>query len=257
MTDNCTFTPVSADTLQAVSGIRAAVYDSITSTNSALVASIRAGDASPRIFAAQRQTGGRGRLGRSFSSQYGGVYFSFNLTLPVTEAYKTVLITPLSGVAAATAIFELYGADVRLKWVNDLIIGDKKLGGILSESLIIGDDIHIVVGIGINVTNDDFPDVATSLCRHTSASFDANEIIARIVGEFHKRLPRIDIIADEYRALLCHLGMPVTVHTFDGSDDYAAVAVDVTDDCRLIISVGGELRHLSSGEVSVRFQKEK
>ncbi len=257
MTDNFTFFPVSSDALYAASGLPATVYDSIASTNSALLASIREGNVSPRIFAAQRQSGGRGRLGRSFSSQYGGVYFSFNLTLSVTEAYKTALVTPLAGVAAATALHTLYGIDVRLKWVNDLIVGTKKLGGILSESLVIGDSIHIVVGIGINVTNGDLPDVATSLCDHVSTSFDANGIIARTVGEFHKRLPKIDSIADEYRALLCHLGMPVTVHTFDGSDDYAAVTVDVTDDCRLIVSVGGELCHLSSGEVSVRFQRKK
>lgn len=254
MTTDTVFIPADKSKLSSLSGIDTVVYDTAGSTNSELLSTIRSGDASPRIYVAKKQTSGRGRLGRSFASDSGGVYFSFNLSLPTSEAYKTGLITPLAGVAAATALSGLYGIDVKLKWVNDLLFHNKKLGGILSESVIIGDKLHVVVGIGINVANGELPDVATSLSEHTSIICDANELIAQITHEFFSRLPDIDNIANEYRTMLCHLGMRVRVHTFDGSADYVVLATDVTDDCRLTVKTdSGEERILSSGEVSVRF----
>lgn len=235
-------------------GIDAAVADVTDSTNTDLLSLIRSGDVRRRILVARSQTGGKGRLGRSFSSEEGGIYFSFNFSIPVKDAHLTSYVTPAAGVSAATALRRLYGADVKLKWVNDLILCEKKLGGILSESLIVKDTIHVVVGIGINVTNRSLPPVATSLAEHLSGRYSADDVIAETVNGFFEKLPHIEAVASEYRGLLCHLNKTVTVHTFDGEADYTATALDVTPDCKLTVRRENfETVDLSSGEVSIRF----
>ncbi len=248
------FIPSDGILTEEKTGIRTVVTPVTGSTNKDLLSRIRGGDTSAVIITAHRQTGGRGRLGRSFSSEEGGIYFSFNFPIPVKDAHLISCVTPAAGVAAAAALRSLYGADVRLKWVNDLILGGKKLGGILSESLTVKDTVHVVVGIGINVSNTDLPPVATSLSEHICGRFSADDVIAETVNGFFERLPAIGSIADEYRDLICHLGCSVTVHTFDGAEDYHARALDVTSDCRLkVLPEDGRVRYLSSGEVSIRF----
>lgn len=229
------------------------VFDTIPSTNTELMGLLRSGDTAPRILAAKKQSAGRGRRGRSFLSDEGGVYFSFNTSVPSYDAEFIGCVTPLAGVAAVSAIEKLYGIKPSLKWVNDLIYNGKKLGGILSESVVIGDSIHVVVGIGINILSSPLPDIATCLFESESDICDANELIASIVSEFGARMPTLSLIADEYRASLCHLGKKVRVHTFDGADDHDAVSLDVNEKCELIVlSPNGQKTALSSGEVSIK-----
>lgn len=249
-----TLKPSDGALLKEKTGIYTAVTEVTDSTNTDLLSLIRDKDTRRRILIARRQTGGRGRLGRSFFSEDGGIYFSFNFSLPVKDAHLTSYVTPAAGVCAAQALRKLYGIDVKLKWVNDLILGEKKLGGILSESLIVKDTIHIVVGIGINVVNRELPPVATSLSEHLPGCYSADDIIAETVTGFFGKLPMIENIADEYRQLICHLNKTVTVHTFDGAEDYTARVLDVTDDCSLtVLRENGKTVNLSSGEVSIRF----
>ncbi len=235
----------------------AAVFDEIASTNTALIGAIKSGDFSPVIYTALSQSSGRGRLGRSFSSETGGIYFSFNLTLPISEApMKAHLITPLAGVAVTDALNGLYGIGAELKWVNDITVGGKKLGGILSEAVTVGDKTHIIVGIGINAVNTDFPDTATSLSLIKDGSYDANEIISHTVNAFFTRYPNISAISSVYRTRLCHLGRKVTLHRFDGTPDECVTAVDVNEDCELTVRDGdGHEYSVSSGELSIIIEK--
>lgn len=116
------------------------------------------------VVHSSRQTAGRGRLGRSFCSQEGGLYLS--LYLKRTEPMDRLLhLTPMVAVAVRRAISEACGVDVGIKWINDLVKNGKKLCGILVE---IAPQGGVIVGIGINCNTKSFPpelaDIACSLC---------------------------------------------------------------------------------------------
>ena len=135
------------------------------STNNDLKNIIKQSDAP--VFSAvtaERQLSGRGRLGRSFLSPSGGLYFS--LAYPLTGDEKNIpFLTLLAGLAVSDAINELTGAATLIKWPNDIYLGGRKLGGILTE-LISCRGLTAVVGIGINLSEKNFPgelqDIATS-----------------------------------------------------------------------------------------------
>lgn len=124
------------------------------STNNALKEIIKGAD-KPQftVFCAREQTNGKGRLGRSFYSPDGGLYFSVCFPLAGKEKNITFL-TLLAGLCTAQAIDAACGTDISLKWPNDLILNGRKLGGILTE-LVIADKMSAVVGIGINLTISD------------------------------------------------------------------------------------------------------
>lgn len=257
--ERSSFIPADADAIASATALPVTVFESIPSTNTALTELIKNGQTHRQILVARSQTSGKGRLGRSFSSEHGGIYFSFNFTIPAHRApYEARLVTPLAGVAVTSALTELYGIGVGLKWVNDVIAYGKKLGGILTEAVTVGSETHVTVGIGINAVNSDFPDTATSLSRVTDGTFDASAVISRTVVGFFSRLPGIADVHREYRSRLVHLGAPVTVHRFDGTPDVPAVAVDVNEACELIVRTpDGTHTALSSGEVSVIIEKTK
>ena len=280
MHNNIVFTAVSKPRLGSCLAAAGAPHTGIIikectgSTNTDLINEIRAG--SPvRLIAARMQDNGRGRLGRSFDSVPGGIYFSFAVPMPDGDIPRG-LMTPAAGIACAVTLRSAYNIDVRLKWVNDLIYEKKKLGGILCEVAEHGGKVYCVVGIGINAINERFPDTATSLAdiiatmsappsdtsKHT---IDANEIIAETVSAFFRLLPcltgecegGVNRIKSEYESLLCMLNVPLRVHTFGrGDGDYNAVATGITPDGALIITRyenGGNITEtITSGEVSVR-----
>ncbi|MBR3595510.1 MAG: biotin--[Clostridia bacterium] len=125
--------------------------ESTVSTNNELKRMIRNSD-SPvfAVVSAENQTGGRGRLGRSFFSPSGGLYFSVSLPLRGDEN-NIPFLTLLAGLAVSKAVQELTGAEIEIKWPNDIYLGGKKLGGILCE-LVNGKTLAAVVGIGINLS---------------------------------------------------------------------------------------------------------
>lgn len=109
------------------------------------------------VLSADVQTEGRGRLGRSFFSPDGGLYFSF--TLPLSGKEENIpFITLLAGLATSEAIEKLTGVKTEIKWPNDIYINGKKLGGILCE-LVSGKSLTAVVGVGINlnITENEIP----------------------------------------------------------------------------------------------------
>ncbi len=249
------FVPADEDALSGrVRGFDVSVVDETASTNSDLMRFIKDGSVGEQLLVSHVQTGGKGRLGRSFVSDYGGIYFSFTATAPREFANR---LTPLAGVAAAQALRTLFGLDVMLKWVNDVWLGGKKLGGILAETVTDNagtDTVRAVVGIGINGNNAGFPDTATSLEAAGVSVIDANDIIAHTLDGFTSRICRIGSVSvmDEYRALSAVVGHHVRVHTFDISADYDALAVGITDDGGLEVKTEQGQKVLSSGEVSVR-----
>lgn len=158
-------------------------YDSLGSTNTEAAHQARQGAAEGLCVIAGRQTAGRGRLGREWISNEGaGLYFSIVLR-PQIEMRFLPLITLMTGVAVHDTLRE-FGLKPDIKWVNDILIGDEKISGILAETVETPTGIAVIVGIGINLTSSSFPDeiveTATSIEMETGNSVTANELAERL-----------------------------------------------------------------------------
>jgi BirA family biotin operon repressor/biotin-[acetyl-CoA-carboxylase] ligase len=131
-------------------------FDTIESTNSAALEEARRGADEGFCVVARQQTAGRGRLGRVWASPAdAGLYFSIVLR-PAIEMQYLPLITLMSGVAVYDTIAE-FGLKPDIKWVNDVLVGDKKICGILAETTDTDRGLAVIVGIGINLTSANFP----------------------------------------------------------------------------------------------------
>jgi len=139
-------------------GIKLVTYMSVASTNAEAKAyAADTADREPVLFLAREQSAGRGRLGRSFHSRRdGGIYMTL-LYFTREALCSAVTVTTAAAVAAATSIEEIAGLHVGIKWVNDIYNERGKVAGILVETVPVSDGYAIVVGIGINVGDDDFP----------------------------------------------------------------------------------------------------
>ena len=119
----------------------------IDSTNRALLADTGAGERS--VLIAGEQTAGRGRMSRSFASPEGGLYMSVLLRPASAEA--ALELTPRAAVAVCRAIESCFGRSTEIKWVNDVLIGGRKVCGILAEARA-SDGLTVVLGIGVNIS---------------------------------------------------------------------------------------------------------
>ncbi len=230
-------------------------YESTSSTN-ALAKDAARRDAGTALFVADSQSEGRGRLGRSFVSTPGvGIYMSLLLKL---SGIDTAALTAYAAVKLALVIERLSGTDVDIKWVNDIYKNGKKLAGILCESVIspdTGRPEYVIIGIGINVLSQVFPPEIRSIAG--SIEDECGEALdrAHLTAELLRALLELEALGtpellSEYKARSFLLGKNITVHSPEG--DYEAIAVDIDRDFALIVSQGGELRRVFSGDVSVR-----
>lgn len=211
------------------------------------------------VLIAEQQTAGRGRMTRSFfSPPHCGLYMSM-LLRPELSAADGLLFTPAAAVAAAEAIEEVCGISVGIKWVNDLLLSGRKVGGILTESTLTGEGklASVIVGIGINVYAPDegYPEELKSVAAPLFAARDGEDIRPRLCAtllsrceETFSRLPGNDFLA-EYRRRSLVLGREVTLFPVE-----ERVFVEGIDDrCRLIVrDADGICRTVSTGECSVR-----
>ncbi len=231
------------------------VYEQICSTNDAAKAHALAGGGSA-VFIAERQTAGRGRRGRSFSSPAGGGIYMSLLVYPSHGARDGVLLTTGAAVAMCRAVRDASGILPEIKWVNDLKLGGKKLCGILTEGEIdpeSGCFRYAVIGVGINVRSvpPEVADIATALDAHAAQPVDRNFLAARMIARILESLTE-DAAAqiETYRALCPIVGREVTV--MRGEERFAATVKRIEDDGALRLVRDGEELRLSSGEISIR-----
>jgi BirA family biotin operon repressor/biotin-[acetyl-CoA-carboxylase] ligase len=170
-------------------------------------------------------------------------------------------LVPLwAGLAALGAIRECAGYEASLKWPNDIMAGERKLGGILLEARTRGRSMdHAVLGIGINVNSreNDFPsdlrDTATSLMMEAGRPQETEELIKSLTLLLAGGLARMgetggpEAMLREYRASCSTLGRKVSA-SFEGGE-VSGVAADIDETGRLLIRVDGELRPISSADV--------
>ena len=239
------------------------VCDTVDSTND-LAKALASKKSDESVIIALHQTAGRGRRGRTFYSPDGcGIYMSMLLHTRENAA-DTALITSAAAVAVADAIEKVCGTDTGIKWVNDIYIDGKKACGILCESVFengASTPEYTVVGIGINlIAPDGFPDeikdIATSIYGKREPREDTPSLLcAAIINGMmsYKSELKNRTFLDKYKEKMVMLGKEITVHS--ASENYIATALDIDNDCHLIVKLeDGTKRTLSSGEISTKIK---
>lgn len=228
------------------------------STNSDLIRLAAEGAPEGLVLAAQAQTGGRGRQGRSWQNAPGAALTFSVLLRPRAVPRSTWTWLPLlAGVATAAAVRSVTGVDARLKWPNDILIGEGKLTGILAEQA--ADD-AIVVGIGLNVRGGvgELPvPTATSLELHGAGQTDRNELLAEILrrlelwyGRWTGSLGDAEScgLRGQYVRQCATIGRDVRIE-LPGGRRLAGTAVDIDSTGRLIVRTAEKPVAVSAGDV--------
>lgn len=230
------------------------MYDEVDSTNRVAADAARAGRAGGLVVVADSQTGGRGRLGRTWRSPpRAGLTLSM-LLRPAPPAASWPCLISLVAVAAATAITERTEIDVRLKWPNDLLVGGRKLGGLLAEVV----DGAVVIGIGVNVTTRRAelprPD-ATSLQLEGAEATDRLPLLLALLRQvggdylaWSEAGGASGSMLATYRSLCTTLGQQVRAELPDGSV-VEGQAVDIDEAGHLVIDAAGVRRVVAAGDV--------
>lgn len=237
------------------------VKNTVTSTNAVLKEFAAKGAREGTVLAASEQTAGRGRFARSFfSPSDSGVYMSI-LLRPSLSCEKAVHITTAAAVAVAEAAEELTGRKTGIKWVNDVLIENRKISGILTEAAInieSGTLDYAILGIGLNayVPDGGFPDEISGIA---GAIFDERKsgqrarLAARVLEKFfgfYESIGSPDCL-EAYRKRCVVPGRKITVIAADGSKPATAVGID--DNYRLhVIYPDQSQEFLSSGEISIK-----
>jgi len=229
-------------------GFTVEILPEVDSSNSELMRRARAGRREPVLLVAQRQTAGRGRLGRSWHSDVGDS-LTFSLGLDLAPADWAGL-----SLAVGVSLAESLHPEVRLKWPNDLWLQDRKLAGILIETASFADGRHAVIGVGINLAPRPAEGLSTApaALRELLPGIEAPEVLQRVFvplvrdvlgfaqlgfAPFRARFDALDALRDR----------PVRL-----SDGTEGTAHGVTEDGSLLVHTAAGLHAVASSEVSVR-----
>lgn len=226
-------------------------FDEIDSTNLEAKRMVNTVGDKAVLLLAESQTAGKGRMGRSFySPKATGLYMSYMYT-PEADFSDSVTVTAASSVAVTRAIEALTDLKPRIKWVNDIYIQGKKVCGILTEA-VTGQRVKIIVGIGVNITTEDFPDGVAEVATALKAPIDRNNLAVGIITELTKliaELPQRTFIED-YREKSCVLGRKVTF--FKNGIEANGKAVDIDCNGGLIVETQNGNVTLNTGEITLR-----
>ncbi|MBI3696216.1 MAG: biotin--[acetyl-CoA-carboxylase] ligase [Acidobacteria bacterium] len=191
-------------------------YASIDTTMRRAAELAEAGEPGGAVVLAEEQTAGRGRLGRSWHSEpEAGLYFSLILRPPL-EAAQVSVVTLALGLAAGRAIHRVTSRPCDLRWPNDVLLGERKCCGILTELAAEGERVrYILAGIGVNVNHAAFPAqlaaTATSLRLETGCEYSREALLIEILKE-----------TDRYLQILVERDAPAIVELFTRASSYAA-----------------------------------
>lgn len=216
-------------------------FDSLDSTNRYLLDEARRGAPEGLVAVADFQTAGRGRRGREWKAPPGASLLVSVLLRPALTPEQTPLVTMACGVAMADAVARVAGFAPGLKWPNDLVVGDRKLVGILAER----DGDAVVVGAGVNVEWQAFPaglaETATACNLEAGHSVDRRELLDAFLAELDRRYADLDAVVAEYRARLATLGRRVRVEGPDSDLVGRAVGIGAAGQLQVEVDGGGVL----------------
>ena len=256
---------LSAKTIQALQSTLARVVDvheAVGSTQTRARELARAGTPHGTLVVAEVQTGGRGRLGRSWGSPQGGLWMSLVLR-PRFDASLASRITQTAAVGVAKALWEI-GVGARIKWPNDLLVSGKKICGILAESSATGPANqrrldYVILGVGMNANLDPaelgVPDRDVTTIR-AELAHDVNllDLLRALLSNLEAELGRIEdfgSILEDWRKLNCTLGEKVRIRRF--GETLEGRAVDLSQEGALLLATSrgtvevfeGEIEHLT------------
>ena len=226
--------------------------DVVVSTNTLLKELAKNGADHGTVLIADSQTGGKGRLGRSFySPEKTGIYMSVLLRRDFGN--NPTLVTTLASVCVMKAIEKLTGKKTQVKWVNDVLLDGKKVCGILTEGSFCGKELeYMIVGIGVNVNTCNFPDDIKDIAGSVGAEKDrlVDEILYAFGEEFEK-FHTLEYL-DFYRNRCVSVGKNIKIISPE-KEPVAAFSQGIDDNAGLIVKYpDGTIDVITSGEVSIR-----
>jgi BirA family biotin operon repressor/biotin-[acetyl-CoA-carboxylase] ligase len=232
-------------------------FASIDSTNTALLAAARDGAAEGLVYVADHQTAGRGRLDRRWEAPPGSSLLLSVLLRPSIVPSQAHWVTAAVGLAASDACATVAGVGALLKWPNDLVVDDRKLGGILAEAVVEGGSVRaVVVGMGLNVNwPTPLPDelAATAIACNIVVGHDVDrdallDVFLECLAARYAALDWPSALAD-VRARSATLGRQVRVE-LPGDRVLVGRAADVAEDGALLVETRpGEVIRVSVGDV--------
>ncbi|WP_125710785.1 biotin--[acetyl-CoA-carboxylase] ligase [Lacticaseibacillus porcinae] len=206
----------------------------------------------PQLLVAGEQTQGVGRRGKAFfSPAHTGIYFTYGGFQ--LDPVQLSLITPAAGVALQLAAFELFGVTTQIKWVNDVLIGDQKIAGILANRLENG---SVLVGVGVNIAPArDAPDVPIdlpvgTLLDHVPTTDMRPALVASWLQHFDQLLHVPESIMPQFRKHAAWLGRSVIVQGL--SHPLVGVVQGFADDGALLLATDHGIESLNSGSIRLR-----
>lgn len=236
--------------------------DEVDSTNNYLRRAAEEGAPHGTLAVAETQTMGKGRRGRMWTSPKGsGIWMSF-LLRPEIEPVKASMLTLVAGLSVSRTVSAHTGREAQIKWPNDVVMNGRKICGILTEMSAEPDLInYVVVGIGINVNMENFPQElsqrATSLRMETGSTWKRSGLIARFCDIFEENYEifmatgDLSGLAEEYNQYLVNTGREVKI--CEPGREFTAVAQGIDKEGRLVVDKeDGTQEAVFTGEVSVR-----
>lgn len=237
-------------------------YEETDSTNTRAKALGEEGVPHGTLAAADAQSAGKGRRGRGWESAPGKDIYMSILLKPQISPVQAPMLTLVMALSVVEAVKEETGLDAGIKWPNDLVINKKKICGILTEMSLEEEQIsYVVIGVGINVNHDEFPEElagrATSLKLESGKEWIRAKLVAQVMEKFEKNYEiflkdgSLAGLKERYNGLL--LNKEREVRVLDPKGEYTAFALGINEKGELLVErENGRRETVFSGEVSVR-----
>ncbi len=242
-------------------------YESVDSTNTRIKARAHEGATQGLIISAGEQTAGKGRIGRKWETpQEDSIATSILLNPDELSIESVPTITIIAAMAVRKAIEKCAGLKGVIKWPNDIVIGGKKICGILTEMELKDNKVwYVVCGIGVNVHNQSFPEdiafKATSVDLELKAKNSNVKVSCKTLTEaiwecfrdyynIFIKTGDLSNLKEEYERYLANRGERVRIEA--QADSYEAIALGIDNRGELIVEKDGQRHIISTGEVSVR-----
>ncbi|AKG38680.1 hypothetical protein MA03_04445 [Infirmifilum uzonense] len=207
----------------------------------------------PVLVVCREITSARGRLGRPWHAPNGGLWFS----LAFKHGTANLGILSLAaGASVARAIQSVTGLRALVKWPNDILLDDRKVGGILLEAETLDSGFLVILGIGVNVNNEvphDLISRAVSLKEYLARWVDPDKLLVEILSELYRAISLISDgegarVLDEWRSLSATLGRDVRVEIEEGVE-IVGKALDINEEGALLVESDGKLHVFYAGDV--------
>ncbi len=245
-----------------VLGTEISCYREVTSTQSIAKSMAAQGAREGTVIVAETQSGGQGRIARSWVSPVGGIYFSIILRPDIKPA-EALQFPLIAGIAVARAIDKLTGIKPKLKWPNDIIVNDRKAGGIRTEMSAEVDRLEwIIIGIGLNVNtpHESFPpeieSSAVSLMEAGGKQVPRVKLLQYVLTELEALYDGFsksgfELLREQWKALSNTIGAEVTISS--PTEQLVGRAIDIDSDGALILQKeDGTKERIIAGDVRLR-----